>query len=153
MLFRSDGGHVGTAKDYLRDFMIASDRMPDKIFVVFNDIMRIVNADEKKEVQEQYDGRIQEFKARLSKIPKKKLKNIYFISLNYFTEYIKKTHTMRALCEPPKPGDREEIFQAIPFQCACLYKGSMRKVITATSTVNEGEISENEILEWITKDK
>lgn len=112
LMMGMDPSHISAAKNYFQTFMNGDDKIPDKIFVVINDIQLMAPsaAEHHSETVEQcYEAMIDLFKTGI-RLNDENQKKIYFLVLNHYDNYTLNLH----LCQPI--GAVDDIFDVKPFR-------------------------------------
>lgn len=113
LMMGMDSSHIVAAQNYFQSFMDSEDKVPDKIFVVINDIQKRAKAISDSEV-EVYKAVISEFKRGVKSIAKYHRKT-HFLVLNHFDNYSMKLHLREALMSTKK-SKYDNIFLSTPFR-------------------------------------
>ncbi len=137
LLLGMDTSQIHATHSYLRNFISTNDKLPDNIFVVFNDVSYCLYTKYNREIEEQYNARKDLFNDIKSYIGGKNKINIYFLVLNNFENYKKNLLEMIPLTDDKCNG----IFVEIPFS----HGGSLDDEIVELS-ISE---SQENVLKWI----
>ena len=139
LMMGMDFSHISAAQNYFYDFISDDGKMPDKIFIVINDPMKMGEklGDEKTN----YNATAEEFKKSIDeKLNAEYRSRIYFLVLNHFEGYAKLTHNRIALCGNRK--DKEQIFLDSPIRYWAPWEtAKMREIGT-----NEEKLIEKDLL-------
>ncbi|MFQ9514594.1 MAG: hypothetical protein ACLRZ9_02080 [Eubacterium sp.] len=159
LLVGMDLSHIHAAVKYLKDFIDNNEKFADNIFIVFNDIMHVIDVN--PSAADEYNMRRNLFEQALEKEPQKVKEKIHFLALNPYRKYQETVYGMHPLCEE-KTSD---IFSDIPtpFAFAGKYGNEMKEIDTYKKTdkssgadaESEGEadstekIKEGEVFKWL----
>ena len=136
-----DASHVSAAKEYLRDFMESDGKNPHRIFVVFNDIMQIIEGSKPGEDPlNHYDGLKKEFERMLDKYDASIKNKIFFLVLHPFREYASNTHRRTPLYLIKCSDLKQSVFLETPFRYGAAYGENFKECETH---------SEDETFKWI----
>ena len=116
LMMGTDPSHVAAAKNYFELLVNSDDKMPDKIYIIINDSMRIARLINPDAEIDSYNALVNLF--RQISIGPEYQERIEFFVLNYFENYAKKIHENIALFADSieSSEDGETIFLDNPFR-------------------------------------
>lgn len=137
LLLGIDSSQVYAAKSYLKNFIGTSDKLPNNLFIIFNDVSCCLEGDNQKA----YNMRKELFDDIKGSISREKINkvSIYFLSLHEFTQYKQVVSEMCPLTYENCKG----IFMDIPFAYGATLDDTEMKVLKKAK-------EQERVLGWIT---